>query len=289
MHSHTDGPTEAHRSWLWFQTACPFVASTPPRNNRSWPASALEPATARVASSQPRLRASSSVPPGNAPSSGLSGAAASSVHAVPHTLPGARSPHKRSAPWLALPCPPAEESSKSWSALSHSHSHSHGGSEPQPDRTLPRVGFLHCALQVVVAQDREHSTEIEKRSFMRFQKCLLAGVREGAMESSSAGHAPHAKHIGLLSLFPDVRVGFVPVHLGFLSPTVGLRNEHFLPYQLQLNFSLANVAANGRLGHLYLWHLRVNPLPDAMRCVSLLLGGLLVCFQNRLDEGSRRP
>src|SRR5215468_1535459 len=154
---------------------------------------------------------------------------------------------------------------------------------------VPAQNLLHCALQVVVAQDREHSTEIEKRSFMRFQKCLLAGVREGAMESSSAGHAPHAKHIGLLSLFPDVRVGFVPVHLGFLSPTVRLRNERFLPHQLQLNFSLANVASNGRLGHLYLWHLRVNPLPDAMRCVSLLLGGLLVCFQNRLDEGSRRP
>src|SRR5215469_10407778 len=69
---------------------------------------------------------------------------------------------------------------------------------------VPAQNFLHCALQVVVAQNREYSTEIEKRSFMRFQKCLLAGVREGAMESSSAGHAPHAKHIGLLSLFPDV-------------------------------------------------------------------------------------
>src|SRR6516165_1460429 len=173
MHSHTDGPTEAHRSWLWFQTACPFVASTPPRNDRSWPASALEPATARVASSQPRLRASSSVPPGNAPSSGLSGAAESSVHAVPHTVLGARSPHKRSAPWLALPCPPAEESSKSWSALSHSHSHSHGGSEPQPDRTLPRVGSANVPARC--------SSPLEASSKSKFSASQLATFGTGTI------------------------------------------------------------------------------------------------------------
>ena len=34
--------------------------------------------------------------------------------------------------------------------------------------------LLHRTLQVVVSQDSKYSTEIEKRSFMRFQKRLLA-------------------------------------------------------------------------------------------------------------------
>src|ERR1019366_8791430 len=74
-------------------------------------------------------------------------------------------------------------------------------------RLLPLVApqnLLHRTLQVVVPQDSKYSTDIEKRSFMRFQKRLLAGVREGAMESSSAGHAAHAKYVGLLSLSADI-------------------------------------------------------------------------------------
>src|ERR1035441_4577251 len=54
-------------------------------------------------------------------------------------------------------------------------------------RLLPLVApqnLLHRTLQVVVSQDSKYSTEIEKRSFMRFQKRLLAGVREGTMKSS---------------------------------------------------------------------------------------------------------
>ena len=78
---------------------------------------------------------------------------------------------------------------------------------------VPSQNLLHCALQVVVPQDSKYSTEIEKRSFMRFQKRLLAGVREGAMEGSSTGHASHAKYVGLLSLSADIRVSFIPVHL----------------------------------------------------------------------------
>src|SRR6516162_2529464 len=206
MHSHTDGPTEAHRSWLWFQTACPFVASTPPRNNRSWPASALEPATARVASSQPRLRASSSVPPGNAPSSGLSGAAESSVHAVPHTLPGARSPHKRSAPWLALPCPPAEESSKSWSALSHSHSHSHGGSEPQPDRTLPRVGSANVPLDVHPRADGLRPVA-DDPLFIR-----LGSLEQKQIQRFPTGHVRHRHHM------VPTKISAFSFHTTFLVP-----------------------------------------------------------------------
>jgi hypothetical protein len=43
---------------------------------------------------------------------------------------------------------------------------------------------------------------------MCFQKRLLAGVWEGAMEGSAAGHAAHAKYVGQLSLSADIRVGF---------------------------------------------------------------------------------
>jgi hypothetical protein len=45
---------------------------------------------------------------------------------------------------------------------------------------------------------------------MGFQKRLLAGMREGAMESSATGHAAHAKYVGQLSLSADIRVSFIP-------------------------------------------------------------------------------
>ena len=90
---------------------------------------------------------------------------------------------------------------------------------------VPSQNLLHRTLKVVVPQDSKYSTEIEKRSFMRFQKRLLAGVREGAMEGSSTGHAAHAKYVGQLPLSADIRVCFIPVHLRFSTPNVGLRNE----------------------------------------------------------------
>jgi len=64
---------------------------------------------------------------------------------------------------------------------------------------------------------------IEKRLFMRFQKRLLAGVRESAMERSSTGHAVHAKYVGQLPLSADIRVGFIPVHLCFSIHLHGFR------------------------------------------------------------------
>jgi hypothetical protein len=93
---------------------------------------------------------------------------------------------------------------------------------------LPLVApqnLLHRTLQVVITKSLENSSKISERQFMRFQKRLLAGVREGAMEGSSTGHAAHAKYVGLLSLSADIRVRFIPVHLRFSTPNVGLRNE----------------------------------------------------------------
>ena len=90
---------------------------------------------------------------------------------------------------------------------------------------VPSQNLLHRTLKVVIPQDSKYSTEIEKRSFMRFQKRLLARVREGAMERSSTGHAAHAKYVGQLPLSADICVSFIPVHLRFFAPIVGLRNE----------------------------------------------------------------
>jgi hypothetical protein len=53
--------------------------------------------------------------------------------------------------------------------------------------------FFHRTLQVIVAKRSENSAEIGERQLVCFEKSLLTGVREGAMEGSSAGHTPHAK------------------------------------------------------------------------------------------------
>ena len=110
---------------------------------------------------------------------------------------------------------------------------------------------------------------------------------EGAMESSTTGHTAHAKHVGLLSFAGDVRIRFIPIHLGFFSPTIGLRNKQFLADQPQFRLSLADVATNGALGDLHLRQLRSDPAPDAVGGMPLLPRCLPVCFQNRFDENPR--
>jgi hypothetical protein len=87
---------------------------------------------------------------------------------------------------------------------------------------------LHCAREVVITTGGEYAAKMVEGSLVPFQKRLLAGVREGAMEGSSTGHAPHAKLIGFLSLPADVGVGFIPVHLRFSTPAIGLGNERLL-------------------------------------------------------------
>jgi hypothetical protein len=85
--------------------------------------------------------------------------------------------------------------------------------------------LLHCTLEVVITKRREYSAEISKRQLVCFEKSLLTGVRECAMEGSAAGHTPHLKQISLLPLSADLCVGFIPVHLCFCAPRIRLRNE----------------------------------------------------------------
>ena len=59
------------------------------------------------------------------------------------------------------------------------------------------------------------------------------------MEGSSTGHAPHAKHVEVLSFAGNARIGFIPVHTGFFSPTIRLRNEQFLVHESQRHLACA--------------------------------------------------
>src|ERR1700719_884381 len=158
-------------------------------------------------------------------------------------------------------------------------------------RLLPLVtpqNLLHRTLQVVIPKSFENSHEIGKPQFVRFQKRLLAAVREGAMERSSTGHAAHAKYVRLLSLSPNIGVRFIPVHLRFLPPSVGLRNESLVLDQSQLNLPLANIATNRGLGDANCWKFLADSRPDPMCRVALLSGRLLVRLQDGFDEGLRR-
>ena len=151
---------------------------------------------------------------------------------------------------------------------------------------VPAQNPFHRTAEVVIAKLCKYAAKISEPQLVRFQKGLLAGMWKGAMERSATGHAPHAKYIGLLSLLADVHIGFIPVHLSFLTPPIGLWNAGFLADESQLRLSLAHVATNRGLACLYFRHLCSNPAPDPMRGVPLLPRRLLVRGYNRLDEGN---
>ena len=152
---------------------------------------------------------------------------------------------------------------------------------------VPSQNPFHRRAEVVIPKDLEHAAKISKRPLVSFQKGLLAGMREGAMESSATGHASHAKHVGLLPFFADVRIRFIPVHLRFLTPAVRLRNEHFLTDKSQFDLSLAHVVTNRGLPDLHPRHLGSKPAPDSMGGVPLLSWRLAIRFQNRFHKSLR--
>src|ERR1017187_685260 len=149
---------------------------------------------------------------------------------------------------------------------------------------VPSQNLFHRRAEVVIPKGLEHAAKICKRPLVSFQKGLLASMREGAMESSATGHAPHAKHVGLLPFFADVRIRFIPVHLRFLTPAVRLRNEQFLTDESQFYLALAHVVTNRGLADLHPRHLRSNPAPDSMCGMPLLSWRLAVRFQNRFHK-----
>jgi hypothetical protein len=155
-------------------------------------------------------------------------------------------------------------------------------------RWCPAQYLLYCTLEIVIPTKSEYSPKIGKGSLVSLQKCLLTGVREGAMERSSTCHAAHAKYVGLFSLSPDIGESLIPVHLRFFSPNVGLRNKGLVLNQFQFNFPLANITTNRALGDSDFRKLLPYPRPDPVRCVSLLSRRVLVALQNGFDEGLHR-
>src|ERR1051326_4093207 len=91
--------------------------------------------------------------------------------------------------------------------------------------------LLHGTLQVVVTQNAEHATKIGESQLMRFQKCLLGGVRISPMEGATAGHAAQAEHIGLAGLAVELDPAFVPIHLRLATELVRLRHECLMSQQ----------------------------------------------------------
>src|SRR5260370_38301707 len=103
---------------------------------------------------------------------------------------------------------------------------------------------LNDTLEIVITTKTKYTPKISKGPLVRLQKCLLTGVREAAMECSSAGHASHAEHISLLSLSADICQRLIPVHLRFYPPAVRLRNECLVLNEFQLNLPLAYITTN---------------------------------------------
>src|ERR1700722_2774530 len=89
----------------------------------------------------------------------------------------------------------------------------------------------------------------------------------------------HAKYVHLLSLSPDIGVSFVPVHLRFLPPSIGLRNERLALQQPQLDLPFANVGSNRGLGHFLLSHL--PRIRHQIRCA------VCRCFRGAVLSASR--
>src|SRR6516165_3039723 len=73
---------------------------------------------------------------------------------------------------------------------------------------------FHCTSQVVIAKLFEYPAKVSDRPLVRFQKGLPAGMWESTLEGSSTGHAPHAKHAGVLSFAGNVCASSPPTSDG---------------------------------------------------------------------------
>ena len=149
---------------------------------------------------------------------------------------------------------------------------------------MPPQNLLYRALQVVVAQHPEHAAKIGERQFVSLQKCLLTCMRIGAVKCSAAGHAPHAEDIEFVLFTVQLRVGFIPIHLCFLTPPVRLGDEDLASDKPQLKLALAYVPSNCRLAHINTGHLLTQTAPDPMSRMPLFARSSLIRFKNRIYE-----
>ena len=85
--------------------------------------------------------------------------------------------------------------------------------------------------------------------------------------------------------FPgQIGVGFVPVHLGFTAPGVGLRHVGLPDQQPKRPLPVVNVIAHRQLRDRVARHFRQDPVINPTRRMSLLARSLPVRLQNAVDE-----
>jgi hypothetical protein len=81
---------------------------------------------------------------------------------------------------------------------------------------------------------------VPEGQFVAFQKGLLGGAQVGPVKRAATRHRAHAENLKLCEIAGQFGIGFVPVHLGFAAPLVGLRHVGFLDQQPKRALSIAN-------------------------------------------------
>jgi hypothetical protein len=125
---------------------------------------------------------------------------------------------------------------------------------------------------------------VPEGKFVAFQKGLLSGAQVGPVERTATRHRAHAEHLKLGQIPGQVGVGFVPVHLGFTAPAVGLRHVDFLDQQPKRPFPVVNVIAYRRFRDRVARYLRQDAAINPTRRMPLLARSLPVRLQNAVDE-----
>ena len=124
-----------------------------------------------------------------------------------------------------------------------------------------------------------------KSQLVSFQKRLLRGVRESAVEGRPTRHAAQGKHIQLRALAPQIGISLVPIHLRFHAPVVALGHAHFPRQQPQGKLAIMHVLAHRPFRHRAVGPFLAQACPDPMRRVPLLARRLAVTLQDLINKG----
>jgi len=117
---------------------------------------------------------------------------------------------------------------------------------------------------------------------------MLRGMEIHSMIGSAAGHRTHLEHLQLHAFATQDRPDFVPVHLPFRPPLVGLWHEHFAVLQSQLLRATLHVAAHRTLAPVEADNFRTQPVEDAAGRVALLRWRRKIRSQYLIDEIGNR-
>ena len=166
-----------------------------------------------------------------------------------------------------------------------------GAKREEPRRLLASESSQDCAdctREIVVAEGREHASEVRERALVRVEKRLLRGPRISTVDRRATRHAPHAEHLQRHRLVAEDRDRFVPIDLGLLAPAVRLRHAHHLAAQALRTLPAPHILAYRRGRDRRVRALVTQPIGDAAGRVPLLPGRRPVCLHNPIDEGLHR-